>query len=67
MAASSKHYLDVYLWIISIISSCERRSQICSVNRLISNFEQTYKSQLIGINLDITLRKLSRDRYYELK
>ena len=40
MAATSKHYSDVYKWIDQIIESCETHHQLNTAEKLISHFDK---------------------------
>ena len=40
MAATSKHYSDVYKWIDQIIESCETHHQLNAAEKLISHFDK---------------------------
>lgn len=42
MAAISKHYGDVLLWLDKVIESCVTEAQVASAVKLITNFEKTY-------------------------
>ena len=40
MAATSKHYSDVYKWIDQVIESCETHHQLNVAEKLISYFDK---------------------------
>ena len=43
MAAKSKHYLDIYNWIVDVINSCETIEQLESAKKLVDNFRRMFK------------------------
>lgn len=43
MAANSKHYLDVYVWLKIVIYSCNTVSQLMGAKRMIRQYEKLYK------------------------
>jgi len=56
MAATSKHYGDVALWIKKVIDSCETQEQDTAARKLIAQFMIVYH------NLEfVVLNKLTRD------
>jgi hypothetical protein len=56
MAATSKHYGDVALWIEKVIDSCETKEQDRAARNLINQFMIVYH------NLEfVVLNKLTRD------
>lgn len=46
MAANSKHYGDVLIWIGKVIDSCETKEQLYNSRKLILMFERQYTSNL---------------------
>ena len=45
MAATSKHWGDVKIWIDKVIDSCKTTEQTESTRHLIKNFQSTYKGK----------------------
>lgn len=63
MAAKSKHWGDVYKWIIKVIHSCTTRKQLSSTRNLIRNFDKQYPNQS---NLTYELKMLESSHYYTI-
>jgi hypothetical protein len=66
MAANSKHYRDVYLWLIKVIMNCETHDQHFNARAMVRRFQhgiiQTYNlpenaEQEIQTGLDIAIEK----------
>lgn len=56
MAANSKHYGDVFLWLKKVIASCQSEDQLASTERMISNFVSQLKrdgTYMIKIEKDL--------------
>lgn len=43
MGANSKHYLDVYVWLKTVIYSCNTVSQLMGAKKMIRQYENLYK------------------------
>jgi hypothetical protein len=56
MAATSKHYGDVAIWIEKVIDSCETREQDQVARKLINQFTKVYSELEFGV-----YSKLTRD------
>lgn len=75
MAASSKHYGDLIVWIESIINSCDKLSQLRAVDKLIDSFgeylDRTTKMDVFersDIIRDLRLKHNSKEyNFYERK
>lgn len=65
MAAKSKHWGDVYNWIIDVIDSCKTIRQLNSTDKVIANFERTYP--YIPDNLIDLLFEHRNNRRYDVK
>lgn len=72
MAAKSKHYLDIYLWILKVIDSCVTVEQVMSSKKLVYLYIDKYpysKAYSIRWNIqeklrnsvDIKLNKILKD------
>ncbi len=57
MAATSKHYGDVELWIEKVIKSCETPLQEITARHLIQNFEKNY-FDIPGVTYSTCTRRL---------
>ena len=65
MAATSKHWGDIKLWIDKVIDSCETTAQTESVRRLIKNFQDTYGDKCSS-SVFMLLRGHNDSRFYYL-
>lgn len=45
MAATSKHYGDVHIWILKVINSCVNVDQVRSADRLVDYFYKKYPDE----------------------
>lgn len=60
MASKSKHFGDVYIWLIQVIKSCKTIDQLNTAENLIKLFEDKHKDYKFDFN---TASTLSRNLY----
>ena len=63
MAATSKHYGDVHIWILKVINSCVNVDQVRNADRLIDYFYKKYPDEW-ELRRDLT--HLCSDKEWEI-
>lgn len=51
MAAESKHWADVYAWIIKMIESCTTTDQILLVDTIVKRYKRIYRKDIENTNI----------------
>lgn len=71
MAANSKHYGDVIIWLRKVLHSCNTTKQVRNTRNLFSNFEKQYNSEYSPLQhskfstLNDEIRDLYRDAIFK--